>query len=59
MSKFGLSEIQSDAILEMKLRRLTGLERDKIENELNDLLEKIKDLKAILASDERIFGIIK
>ena len=59
MSKFGLSEIQSDAILEMKLRRLTGLERDKIENELNDLLEKIKDLKAILASDERTFGIIK
>ena len=59
MSKFGLSEIQSDAILEMKLRRLTGLERDKIENELNDLLEKIKDFKAILASDERIFGIIK
>ena len=43
----------------MKLRRLTGLERDKIENELNDLLEKIKDLKAILASDERIVGIIK
>ncbi len=59
MSKFCLSEIQSDAILEMKLRRLTGLERDKIENELNDLLEKIKDFKAILASDERIFGIIK
>ena len=59
MSKFGLSEIQSYAILEMKLRRLTGLERDKIENELNDLLEKIKDFKAILASDERIFGIIK
>ena len=59
MSKFGLSEIQSDAILEMKLRRLTGLERDKIENELNDLLEKIKDFKAILASDELIFGIIK
>ena len=59
MNKFGLSEIQSDAILEMKLRRLTGLERDKIENELNDLLEKIKDFKAILASDERIFGIIK
>ena len=59
MSKFGLSEIQSDAILEMKLRRLTGLERDKIENELNDLLAKIEDLKAILASDERIYGIIK
>ena len=59
MDKFGLSEIQSDAILEMKLRRLTGLERNKIESELMDLLEKIKDLKAILASDERIYGIIK
>ncbi len=59
MSKFGLSEIQANAILEMKLRRLTGLERDKIENELNELLEKIKKLKAILASNEKIYGIIK
>ena len=59
MENFGLSELQSDAILEMKLRRLTGLERDKIENELNELLEKIQDLRAILASDERVYGIIK
>ena len=59
MNKFGLSEAQSDAILEMKLRRLTGLERDKIENELNELLEKIKEFKLILASDEKIYGIIK
>ncbi len=59
MSKFGLTETQADAILEMKLRRLTGLERDKIENELNELLEKIKELKSILASDEKIYGIIK
>lgn len=59
MSKFGLSQAQADAILEMKLRRLTGLERDKIENELKELLEKIKELKAILASDEKIYGIIK
>ena len=59
MENFGLSELQSDAILEMKLRRLTGLERDKIENELNELLEKIQDLRAILASDERVYDIIK
>ena len=59
MNKFGLSEAQSDAILEMKLRRLTGLERDKIENELNELLDKIKEFKLILASDEKIYGIIK
>ncbi len=40
--RFGLSEIQANAILEMKLRRLTGLEREKIEEELNDLLKKLK-----------------
>ena len=57
--KFGLDSIQSDAILEMKLRRLTGLERDKIENELNDLLKLIDELRAILNSDERVFAIIK
>ena len=59
MSKFGLSDLQADAILEMKLRRLTGLEREKIENELKELLERIAELKAILASEERILGIIK
>ncbi|MBP3634859.1 MAG: DNA gyrase subunit A [Bacilli bacterium] len=59
ISKFGLSETQADAILEMKLRRLTGLERDKIENELNELLDKIRELKSILASDEKIYSIIK
>ena len=57
--KFGLDSIQSDAILEMKLRRLTGLERDKIENELNDLLKLIDELRAILSSNERVFAIIK
>lgn len=57
--KFGLDSIQSDAILEMKLRRLTGLERDKIENELNDLLKLIDELRTILSSDERVFAIIK
>ncbi|MBQ9023641.1 MAG: DNA gyrase subunit A [Bacilli bacterium] len=59
MSKFGLTDIQADAILEMKLRRLTGLEREKVENELKELLARIAELKAILASEERILGIIK
>lgn len=59
MNSFKLTEVQANAILEMKLRRLTGLEREKVENELNDLLVQIDDLKAILASDERILGVIK
>jgi len=59
ISRYNLSEAQSQAILEMKLRRLTGLERDKIENELKALLEEIERLRAILASDEKILQIIK
>ena len=59
ISKFNLSEIQAEAILDLRLRRLTGLERDKIVAELNDLLAKIEDYKAILASNERVLGIIK
>ena len=59
MNKFGLTDIQADAILELKLRRLTGLERDKIEAELKDLLLEIEELKAILASDEKVLEIIK
>ena len=59
MSQFGLSELQANAILEMRLRRLTGLEREKIENELNDLLKLIDELRAILASDEKILEVIK
>lgn len=59
MADFSLSEIQANAILEMRLRRLTGLEREKIENELNDLLNTIAELKAILASDEKILEVIK
>ena len=59
MARFGLSEAQANAILEMKLRRLTGLEREKIENELAELLEKIELYKSILASEEKILGIIK
>ena len=59
MSRFELSEIQADSILEMKLRRLTGLERDKIENELAELLKEIDRLRAILASEKLVEGIIK
>ena len=57
--RFGLDSIQSDAILEMKLRRLTGLEREKVENELADLLKYIEELKEILGSDEKLFALIK
>jgi len=59
MQRFGLDEIQANAILEMKLRRLTGLERDKIENELSDLLKAIEEYRAILASEEKVLAIIK
>ena len=59
MNRFNLSEIQTDAILELKLRRLTGLEREKIEAELQALLEEIKELKAILASEQKVLDIIK
>lgn len=59
ITRFSLSGIQADAILEMKLRRLTGLERDKIENELNELLKEIENLNGILASEEKILNIIK
>ena len=59
INKYSLTEIQADSILELKLRRLTGLERNKIEEELKDLLQKIEEYKAILASRERILSIIK
>ena len=59
MSKFGLDDIQATAILDMRLRRLTGLERDKIEAELQELLEKIQEYRAILASEEKVLAIIK
>ena len=59
MSRFKLTEVQSNAILEMRLRRLTGLEREKIENELADLLKTIEELKAILASEAKILEVIK
>lgn len=59
MARFELSERQSQAILDMRLRRLTGLERDKIQAEYNDLLALIADLTDILAKPERIVTIIK
>ncbi len=59
MSKFNLSERQSQAILDMRLRRLTGLERDKIQSEYDDLLALIADLADILAKPERVSQIIK
>ena len=59
VKRFGLTEIQANAILEMRLRRLTGLERDKIEAELAELLKQIDELRSILASEEKVLNIIK
>ncbi len=59
ISKYQLTEVQAEAILELKLRRLTALEREKIEDELKELLEKIKNYKEILASEEKVLEIIK
>ena len=59
MNRFGLTEIQAQAILEMRLRRLTGLERDKIEAELAELLKEIDELRSILASEQKVLNIIK
>jgi len=58
IERFGLTEVQTDAILEMRLRRLTGLERDKIQKEYDDLLALIADLIDILAKPERVVAII-
>ncbi|MBS5939896.1 DNA gyrase subunit A [Clostridium sp.] len=59
MDRFGLSEKQSQAILEMRLRRLTGLERDKIEEEYAELMKQIEYLKSILNSEEKLLSVIK
>ncbi len=59
MERFKLSEIQAKAILEMRLRRLTGLEIEKIENELAELLKKIEELEGILKSEAKINAIIR
>ncbi|WP_421382459.1 DNA gyrase subunit A [Bacillus salacetis] len=59
MEKFSLSEKQAQAILDMRLQRLTGLERDKIENEYQELVKLIAELKAILADEEKVLEIIR
>lgn len=59
MERFTLSEIQSKAILEMRLQRLTGLERDKIKEEYQNLLELISDLNGILKSEDRLNEVVK
>ncbi|MGN8647665.1 DNA gyrase subunit A [Gracilibacillus sp. HCP3S3_G5_1] len=59
MEQFNLSEKQAQAILDMRLQRLTGLEREKIEDEYNQIMELIKELKEILANEERILEIIR
>ena len=59
MERFGLSDAQSQAIIDMRLRTLTGLERDKIENEHQELLKKIAELKAILADEKLLLGVIR
>jgi len=59
MNKFGLDEVQAKAILDMRLQKLTGLERQKIEDEHGELVKLIEDLKDIIESDERKYSIIK
>ena len=59
MQEFGLSDAQSQAIVDMRLRALTGLERDKIENEYRELIERIAELKAILADEKKLLGVIR
>lgn len=59
MESFGLSEIQAQAILDMRLARLQGLEREKIENEYNELLKKIAYYKELLADDKKLMGVVR
>ena len=59
MERFSLSEVQAQAILEMQLRRLQGLEHEKIDNEYRELMEKIKEFKAILGDEKLLYGVIK
>ncbi len=59
MDRFGLTEVQSQAIVDMRLRALTGLEREKLENEHKELLAKIAELKAILADEKILLGVIR
>lgn len=59
MDRFGLTDVQSQAIVDMRLRTLTGLEREKIENEHKELIARIAELKAILADEKLLLGVIK
>ena len=59
MERFGLTDVQAQAIVDMRLRALTGLEREKIENEYAELMKKIEELKAILADRKLLLGVIK
>ena len=59
METFGLIEVQAQAIVDMRLRALTGLEREKIENEYNELMKRIGELKAILADEKLLLGVIR
>ena len=59
IERFGLTDVQSQAIVDMRLRALTGLEREKLEAEYKELMEKIAELKAILADEKKLLGVIK
>ena len=59
MERFGLTDVQSQAIVDMRLRALTGLEREKLENEHKELLARIAELRAILADEKLLLGVIK
>lgn len=59
MERFGLTDVQSQAIVDMRLRALTGLEREKLENEHQELLVKIAELKAILSDEKLLLGVIR
>ena len=59
IERFGLTDVQAQAIVDMRLRALTGLEREKLEAEYKELMEKIAELKAILADEKKLLGVIK
>ena len=59
MEKFGLTEIQAEEIVNMRLRALTGLEREKLENEFKELMARIAELRSILADEKKLLGVIK
>ena len=59
MERFALSDAQAQAIVDMRLRTLTGLEREKLENEYAELMKRIGELKAILADENLLLGVIR